>query len=117
MLDRLHPKKRLVLVLFELEGVPVEEISRIVGCPTNTVWSRLHHARLDLTKLAAKMSKKGTLQGSLQGTAKGPLKGNFKASAERPVTTALGDGTLEEARAEHEAPNATNLTRDRGETP
>jgi len=58
MLDRLNPKKRLVLVLFELEGVPVEEIARIVGCPTNTVWSRLHHARLDLTKMAAREEKR-----------------------------------------------------------
>lgn len=57
MLDRLNPKKRLVLVLFELEGVPVEEIARIAGCPTNTVWSRLHHARLDLTKIAAREDK------------------------------------------------------------
>ena len=55
MLERLNPKKRTVLVLFELEGVPVEEISRIVGCPTNTVWSRLHHARLELTKMAERM--------------------------------------------------------------
>ena len=58
MLDRLNPKKRLVLVLFELEGVPVEEIARIAGCPTNTVWSRLHHARLDLTKIAAREDKR-----------------------------------------------------------
>lgn len=55
MIERLNPKKRAVLVLFELEGVPVEEISRIVGCPTNTVWSRLHHARLELTKMAERM--------------------------------------------------------------
>lgn len=58
MLDRLNPKKRLVLVLFELEGVPVEEIARIADCPTNTVWSRLHHARLDLTKMAAREEKR-----------------------------------------------------------
>jgi RNA polymerase sigma-70 factor, ECF subfamily len=58
MLDRLHPKKRLVLVLFELEGVPVEEIARIAECPTNTVWSRLHHARLDLTKMAERASRR-----------------------------------------------------------
>jgi RNA polymerase sigma-70 factor (ECF subfamily) len=56
MLERLNPKKRTVLVLFELEGVPVEEISRIVGCPTNTVWSRLHHARLELAKMAQRMT-------------------------------------------------------------
>jgi len=58
MLDRLNPKKRLVLVLFELEGVPVEEIARIADCPMNTVWSRLHHARLDLTKIAAREDKR-----------------------------------------------------------
>jgi len=58
MLDKLNPKKRLVLVLFELEGVPVEEIARIAECPTNTVWSRLHHARLDLAKMAAKEDKR-----------------------------------------------------------
>jgi len=58
MLDKLHPKKRLVLVLFELEGVPVEEIARIAECPTNTVWSRLHHARLDLTKMANREEKR-----------------------------------------------------------
>jgi RNA polymerase sigma-70 factor (ECF subfamily) len=58
MLDCLHPKKRLVLVLFELEGVPVEEIARIADCPTNTVWSRLHHARLDLTKMAERELKR-----------------------------------------------------------
>lgn len=58
MLDRLHPKKRLVLVLFELEGVPVDEIARIAECPTNTVWSRLHHARLDLVKMAERVNSK-----------------------------------------------------------
>jgi RNA polymerase sigma-70 factor (ECF subfamily) len=58
MLDKLNPKKRLVLVLFELEGVPVEEIARIAECPTNTVWSRLHHARLDLTKMANREEKR-----------------------------------------------------------
>src|SRR6185369_17985318 len=53
LLQKLHPKKRMVLVLFEIEGVPVEEIATIVGCPENTVWSRLHHARAELTKMAA----------------------------------------------------------------
>jgi RNA polymerase sigma-70 factor, ECF subfamily len=70
MLDRLHPKKRLVLVLFELEGVPVEEIARVAGCPTNTVWSRLHHARLDLTKMAKKMADRSAKNsGKKRGTA------------------------------------------------
>ena len=54
LLNRLTPKKRAVLVLFEIEGLPVEEIARIVDCPENTVWSRLHHARSEMVKLARK---------------------------------------------------------------
>jgi RNA polymerase sigma-70 factor (ECF subfamily) len=68
MLDKLNPKKRLVLVLFELEGVPVEEIARIAECPTNTVWSRLHHARLDLTKMAAREEKRRQRTRTERGT-------------------------------------------------
>jgi RNA polymerase sigma-70 factor (ECF subfamily) len=47
LLERLTPKKRLVLVLFEIEELPVDEIA-------NTVWSRLHHARADLSRMAKK---------------------------------------------------------------
>jgi RNA polymerase sigma-70 factor, ECF subfamily len=56
LLNKLDPKKRTVLVLFEIEGVPVPEIARIVGCPENTVWSRLHHARTELVSLARRRS-------------------------------------------------------------
>lgn len=52
LLARLSPRKRMVLVLAEIEEVPVPEIARIAGCPVNTVWSRLHHARRDLVKMA-----------------------------------------------------------------
>jgi RNA polymerase sigma-70 factor (ECF subfamily) len=51
LLQKLDAKKRLVLVLFELEGLPIEEVARIAGCPTNTAWSRLHHARAQLLKV------------------------------------------------------------------
>lgn len=54
MLERLSEKKRLVLVLFEIEELPVDEISKIAGCPENTVWSRLHHARSELAEMARK---------------------------------------------------------------
>jgi RNA polymerase sigma-70 factor, ECF subfamily len=54
LLQRLSPKKRLVLVLFEIEELPVDEIAKIAGCPENTVWSRLHHARTELTTMARK---------------------------------------------------------------
>ncbi|MFO0593945.1 MAG: RNA polymerase sigma factor [Myxococcaceae bacterium] len=49
-LDRLSREKREVLVLFEMEGMSGGEIAEIVGCPINTVWTRLHHARRDLER-------------------------------------------------------------------
>ena len=52
LLQRVDPKKRLVLILFELEGLSIEEVARVVGCPQNTAWSRLHHARAQLLKAA-----------------------------------------------------------------
>jgi RNA polymerase sigma-70 factor (ECF subfamily) len=55
MLAKLPPKKRTVLVLFEIEGLSAKEISDVVGCPENTVWSRLHHARAEMMKAARRM--------------------------------------------------------------
>jgi len=62
--------------------VPVEEIACIAECPTNTVWSRLHHARLDLAKMAAKEDKR---RRKTRGTADsdGPLPGVAPASGSR----------------------------------
>jgi RNA polymerase sigma-70 factor (ECF subfamily) len=56
MLAKLPPKKRAVLVLFEIEGLSAKEISDVVGCPENTVWSRLHHARAEMVKAARRMA-------------------------------------------------------------
>jgi RNA polymerase sigma-70 factor (ECF subfamily) len=55
MLAKLPQKKRTVLVLFEIEGLSAKEISDVVGCPENTVWSRLHHARSEMVKAARRM--------------------------------------------------------------
>lgn len=44
-LERLSEGERLVLVLYEFEGLNGEEIARIAGCPVTTVWRRLHYAR------------------------------------------------------------------------
>jgi RNA polymerase sigma-70 factor (ECF subfamily) len=49
VLERLSPKKRDVFILHELEGLECEEIGRIVGAKTETVWSRLHHARKEFS--------------------------------------------------------------------
>lgn len=50
ILSTVGTKKRTVYILYELNGLPVEQIAEIVGCPTNTVKSRLFHARREVMK-------------------------------------------------------------------
>jgi RNA polymerase sigma factor, sigma-70 family len=57
ILDRLRESRRSTFILFEIEGLSGEEISRIQGIPLNTVWTRLHHARKDFFALAAKQHR------------------------------------------------------------
>jgi RNA polymerase sigma-70 factor (ECF subfamily) len=45
MLDRLPDKYRTVLILFEIEELPGEEIATMTGQKESTVWVRLHRAR------------------------------------------------------------------------
>ena len=52
LLARLSPERRLALVMFEIEGRPVEEIAETCGCAVNTVWTRIHRARQQLEKIA-----------------------------------------------------------------
>jgi RNA polymerase sigma-70 factor (ECF subfamily) len=59
LLARMKEERRLAFVLFEIEGLPGEEIARIQGVPVNTVWTRLHHARKDFFALAAKFQGRG----------------------------------------------------------
>ena len=47
-LQKLSPKHRTVVVLFEIEGLSHLEISEIVGCSVGTVRSRLHYAKQQL---------------------------------------------------------------------
>ncbi len=47
-LGELPEKLRAVLILHDIEGMPYEEISQVVGCPLGTVKSRLFNARLQL---------------------------------------------------------------------
>lgn len=44
-LDALTLAKREVFVLFELQGLPGEEIATALRIPLKTVWTRLFHAR------------------------------------------------------------------------
>jgi RNA polymerase sigma-70 factor, ECF subfamily len=52
LLARLSPERRLALVMFEIEGKPVQEIAELCGCAVNTVWTRIHRARTQLEEMA-----------------------------------------------------------------
>jgi RNA polymerase sigma-70 factor (ECF subfamily) len=52
LLGRLPPERRLALVLFEIDGRSVEEIAEVCGCAVNTVWTRIHRARVQLEAMA-----------------------------------------------------------------
>src|SRR5581483_8181338 len=54
ILSRMKPKHREVFALFELEGLTGDEIAARVGCPVNTVWTRLYHARADFVRIGKK---------------------------------------------------------------
>jgi RNA polymerase sigma-70 factor, ECF subfamily len=52
ILAAMNPKKREVFVLFEIEGLSGELIAARIGCPIDTVWTRLFYARREFTKIA-----------------------------------------------------------------
>jgi RNA polymerase sigma-70 factor, ECF subfamily len=52
ILARMGVKKREVLILFEIEGLSGEAIAEQLGCPLQTVWSRLHYARREFARIA-----------------------------------------------------------------
>jgi RNA polymerase sigma-70 factor, ECF subfamily len=53
ILEHLPPKKRVVFVLHEIEGLPLTEIARMVGAPQITVRTRLHYARREFFQRVA----------------------------------------------------------------
>src|SRR5687768_5909692 len=53
LLAALDDDKREVLVLYEIEGLPMTEVAEILGCPLQTAYSRLHAARARLIALVA----------------------------------------------------------------
>jgi len=74
ILARMSRKKREVFALFELQGLPGEEIAFLLGIPLDTVWSRLTHARLEFTRIGRSLE--------LFEQARAP--GNSSASAGSP---------------------------------
>jgi RNA polymerase sigma-70 factor (ECF subfamily) len=47
-LGAIEEDKRHVLVLFELEGMPMKEVAETIGCPLSTAYTRLYAAREEL---------------------------------------------------------------------
>jgi len=54
---RMSDKRRVVFMLFEVEGYTGEEIAEALDVPVNTVWTRLHHARKDFFALLAQRER------------------------------------------------------------
>jgi len=53
LVSKMSEKRRVVFMLFEVEGYSGEEIADTLDVPINTVWTRLHHARKDFFALLA----------------------------------------------------------------
>ena len=53
LLERIEVRKRMVLMLHELEGLDTKQIAEVMNCPRSTVLTRLSRARAELVKLAA----------------------------------------------------------------
>lgn len=56
ILAKMSEKKRTVFILFELEGIPGQEVAAMVGCPLDTMWTRLFHARREFR---ARLAERG----------------------------------------------------------
>ncbi|MET3961950.1 RNA polymerase sigma-70 factor (ECF subfamily) [Marmoricola sp. OAE513] len=70
-LARLPDEQRAALVLVDMEGYPVEEVSRMLDCPTGTVKSRCARGRHRLAGILEEMGVTGTATGTTasdQGT-------------------------------------------------
>jgi RNA polymerase sigma-70 factor (ECF subfamily) len=58
-LDGLSPKKRVVFVLHELEGLSGAEIAAALQIEEGTVWTRLYHARRELLRALPEALRRG----------------------------------------------------------
>jgi RNA polymerase sigma-70 factor (ECF subfamily) len=68
-LTKLTPKKQVVLVYHDIMGMGPEEIAKAVGTSSNTVRSRLFHARREFAVVVARMRKEAVPAGVSQDPA------------------------------------------------
>lgn len=54
-LSELPEKLRVILIMYEIQGLSYEEIASILGCPIGTVRSRLHKARNSLREKLSRL--------------------------------------------------------------
>ena len=64
----LPPLQREALILFEYEGLSLEEIARAVDAESGTVKARLHRARENLRRMLAPLRPAGNKGGNRHGT-------------------------------------------------
>ncbi len=57
-LDAISEDRRGVFILFELDGVPMQEIADSLGIPANTAYSRLRLAREEFSAAAKRIKSK-----------------------------------------------------------
>lgn len=57
IVSKMSEKRRVVFMLFEVEGYSGEEIADTLDVPINTVWTRLHHARKDFFALLSQQER------------------------------------------------------------
>jgi RNA polymerase sigma-70 factor (ECF subfamily) len=58
LLSRLPESQRVAFSLFEIEGYSGEEIAKLQNVPINTVWARIHKARVKLAASAARLRRR-----------------------------------------------------------
>lgn len=58
LLSRLPESQRVAFSLFEIEGYSGEEIAKLQNVPINTVWARIHKARVKLAASASRLRRR-----------------------------------------------------------
>ena len=61
---------RAVLVLRDMEDLPIEEVAQILGLPVGTVKSRCHRARVALGQILTGETERGRASAPSEGTTK-----------------------------------------------
>lgn len=59
LLAALEPRRRAVVVAYELEGVAMVDVAAALAIPVNTAWNRLRLAKADLREAAQRLLRRG----------------------------------------------------------